>query len=173
MPNSSSVSNIFIQRESYVFRKSRRVNSMGGRVKWHKKRRRCRSCTLISTRLTVASRFEITSQMSFFNKAVSLSPSRFKERFRRSSSTPKSRGRNRSKSEDIRAIVREENDENHHPVRASELCSRLGEEECPRSSLDLDNSDEIFKSSPKPRHCYTRSLSRSRRNVATRPLHGW
>ncbi len=113
--------------------------------------------------------------MAFFNKAASLSPSRFKERFRSSSSTPKSRGRNRSQSEDTRAIVREENTESHHPVRASELSRHLDEdeEERPHSSLDLDNLDEIFKNGPKPRHCYTRSLSRSRRNAATRPLHSW
>ncbi len=123
--------------------------------------------------MKIVSQIELISQMAFLNKAASLSPSRFKERFRRSSSTPKSRGRNRSQSGDIRAIVREENAESHHPIRASELSRRLdeGEEERPRSSLDLDNSDEIFKSSPKPRHCYTRSLSRSRRNAATRPLH--
>ncbi len=111
--------------------------------------------------------------MAFMNKTVSLSREGLKEIFR-GNSTPKSRGRNRSQSEDIRAIAHEENAERHHPARASDLRRRMGEdeEEHQHSSPDVDNSDEICKSSPKPRR-FSRSLSRSRRNAATRPLHSW
>ncbi len=113
--------------------------------------------------------------MVFFSKSVSLSPSRVKEALR-GNSAPKSRGRNRSQSEDIRAaIAREKNVESyHHPNEASELHRHLDEdkEELPHSTVDLDNPDKTPKNSPKTRY-HTRSLSRSRRNAATRPLHNW
>ncbi len=116
--------------------------------------------------------------MAFINKTVILSPSRLKEMFRGGSSTPNSRGRNRSQSEDIGANTAHEANaaERYHPDRASDLHRRLGEDEEERqhSSPDVDHSDEkIGKSSSHTPRRFSRPLSRSRMNTATRPVHSW